>query len=182
MVHDLELVLALVDSPVTSVSAVGAPVVTAYEDFAEARIVFGNGCVAELKASRTSPWAQRQMAIYDSQRHVFVDFGQRSAQMLERSRGLREGTLRVDRLAAAEVEALRPHIFQTLLPTAPLEVPNSNPLQDELRDFFACVRHGGSPRVDGPQAARAVWLAEQVVAQIQASPQRPAIPPHRRAA
>ena len=182
MIHDLELVLAMVDSSVASVSAVGAPVVTPHEDFAEARIVFTNGCVAELKASRTSPVAARQMSIYGPDQHVFVDFGQRRVQILERSSGLQQGTLHVERMAAAEIETLKHTVFQTLLPTSDLTVSDANPLRDELLDFVHCAQRGQRPRVDGGHAARAVWLAERIVGQIQAGARRPVWTPQRRAA
>jgi predicted dehydrogenase len=182
MIHDLELILAMVDASVASVSAVGAPVVTPHEDFAEARIVFTNGCVAELKASRTSPVAQRQMTIYGSDRHVYCDLGQRSVRVLERNSDLQQGTLRVDRLTATEIEALKPAVFQTLLPMREVPLPEANPLRDELRDFVRSVQHGHRPRVDGGHAARAVWLADQIVSQIRSAAARPASLDRRRAA
>jgi predicted dehydrogenase len=182
MIHDLELVLALVDSHISSVSAVGVPVVTSHEDLAEARVLFSNGCVAEFKASRTSPTAQRCMSIYGSDQHLFVDFGQRRAQALRRCHELQQGTLNVEQLATPEVDALRQRVFQTLLPTSELTVDDTNPLRDELRDFVTSVQRRQAPRVDGRQAARAVWLAEQIVAEIQRQMPHPARPAVRRAA
>jgi predicted dehydrogenase len=166
MIHDLELVLALVDSAIAHVSAVGAPVISAHEDFAEARVLFSNGCVAELKASRTSPVAARQMTIYEPDLHAFVDFGARRAQILRRSSALQAGSVQVERLQPAEIESLKPAVFQTLLPTTELAVAETNPLRDELLDFVTSIRLGRPPRVDGQQAARAVWLAEQIIAQV----------------
>jgi predicted dehydrogenase len=182
MIHDLELVLALVDGVVTGISAVGLSVVTPQEDLAEARIQFSNGCIAELKASRTSPLAARQLAIYGDDEHAFVDLGERRVQVVRRSQSLRQGTLRVDRLDPAEMERLKPHIFETLLPMEQLEVVETNPLRDELLDFLTSVERGGSPRVDAVQGARAVWLAEQIVAEIDRQRPEPAHPAARRAA
>jgi predicted dehydrogenase len=182
MIHDLELVLALVDSQVVSVSAVGLPVVTSHEDLAEARVRFSNGCVAEFKASRTSPVGQRQMSIFGCDRHLFVDFSQRRANVLRRCQELQQGTLHIDHLAPAEVDTLRQRVFQTLLPTTELTVADTNPLRDELLDFVASIRQQQAPRVDGTQAARAVWLAEQIVGEIQRQLPHPARPSHRRAA
>lgn len=166
MIHDLELILALVNSPVVSVSAFGTSVVTPYEDLAEARLVFASGCVATLKASRTSPVAQRQMAIYSRDEHCFVDFGQRTVRVVQRSAGLQAGSMQVDRMQANEMESLKQHVFETLLPLSDLPIADANPLQDELRDFLECVQQGGRPRVDGRHAAQAVWVAEQVLGQI----------------
>jgi predicted dehydrogenase len=170
MIHDLELILALVDSPVTSVSAFGAPVVTPHEDLAEARLLFANGCVAQLKSSRTSPTAQRQMSIYSRNEHCFIDFGQRSVRVVGRSAELQAGTLHVETLAASEIESLKSHVFETLLPTTDLEVAEANPLRDELADFLDSVHSGRRPRVSGHDGAQAVWLAEQILAQIHTVP------------
>ncbi len=68
--------------------------------FAEARIVFSNGCVAELKASRINPVAARQMSA-SADRHLFIDFGERRTQILKRSSGLQRGTIHVEQMAAA---------------------------------------------------------------------------------
>jgi predicted dehydrogenase len=182
MIHDLELILALVDSAVTSISAVGLSVVTPHEDLAEARIRFSNGCVAELKASRTSPTATRQLSIFGDDQHVFVDLNQRRVQLLRRSLAVQQGTFRVDRLGPAEVERLKPAVFETLLPLEQLPVAEANPLREELRDFIASIERGRPPRVDGSQGARAVWLAEQIVAEIERQRPQPVHPVSRRAA
>ena len=122
------------------------------------------------------------MTIYGEEQHVFVDFGQRSVQILERSSGLQQGLVHVDRMAADEIESLKPKVFQTLLPTSELPVTAANPLGDELQDFVLSVRQHRRPRVDGVHAARAVWLAEQIVSQIRAGVQRSQRSPSRRAA
>jgi len=171
MIHDLELVLALVDSPVEWVTACGGPVMTSHEDFASAQVVFANGCVARFKASRTSPTAERSMSVYGPEAHCFIDFGKRTAQLLQRHEGVRNGTLQVEHLAAAEIEAYKSRIFETLLPTTALPISDANPLRDELQDFVQSVNHGRAPRVGAPHAALAVWLAEQIVEQVQAGPQ-----------
>ncbi len=182
MIHDLELILAMVPGRVAEISACGAPVVTAHEDFAEARLVFSNGCVAVLKASRTSPVAQRVMTVYDREAHYFIDFGQRHARVLQRNSGLQAGTLHVEQLPADEIESLKDQVFETLLPTTELAIPDANPLRDELQDFVDSIRQGRAPRVDGVQGARAVDLAERILRQIQVGRLRRAGQPLRRAA
>lgn len=82
MIHDLDLVLALVKSPIESVDAVGAPVASRYEDIANARIRFVNGCVATITASRVSLRTERRMRIFAATGYVSVDFVNRKLSLI----------------------------------------------------------------------------------------------------
>ena len=88
MIHDLDLVLALVDSPIESVDAVGAPVASAHEDIANARVRFENGCVATITASRISLKTERKMRLFSQEGYMSVDFAARKLVMIGRERGL----------------------------------------------------------------------------------------------
>ena len=88
MIHDLDLVLALVDSPIASVDAVGAPVASAHEDIANARVRFENGCVATITASRISLKTERKMRLFSQEGYMSVDFSARKLMMIGRERGL----------------------------------------------------------------------------------------------
>ncbi len=88
MIHDLDLVLALVDSPIESVDAVGAPVASAHEDIANARVRFANGCVATITASRISLKTERKMRLFSQEGYMSVDFAARKLMMIGRERGL----------------------------------------------------------------------------------------------
>ena len=77
MIHDLDLVLALVDSEIESVDAVGAPVASPHEDIANARLRFRNGAVATITASRISPRTERRMRIFAQNAYMAVDFAAR---------------------------------------------------------------------------------------------------------
>jgi predicted dehydrogenase len=77
MIHDLDLVLALVDSELESVDAVGAPVASQFEDIANARLRFANGCVATITASRISSKTERRMRIFGKAGYLAVDFANR---------------------------------------------------------------------------------------------------------
>ncbi len=87
MIHDLDLVLSLVDSPIASVDAVGAPVASAHEDIANARVRFENGCVATITASRISLKTERKMRLFSQEGYMSVDFGARKLMMIGRERG-----------------------------------------------------------------------------------------------
>ncbi len=88
MIHDLDLVLALVDSPIESVDAVGAPVASVHEDIANARVRFANGCVATITASRISLKTERKMRLFSQEGYMSVDFAARRLMMIGRERGL----------------------------------------------------------------------------------------------
>jgi predicted dehydrogenase len=88
MIHDLDLVLALVDSPIASVDAVGAPVASALEDIANARVRFENGCVATITASRISLKTERKMRLFSQEGYMSVDFAARKLMMIGRERGV----------------------------------------------------------------------------------------------
>ncbi len=77
MIHDLDLVLSLVDAPIDSVDAVGAAVASAHEDIANARVRFTNGCVATITASRISLKTERRMRIFAQSGYLAVDFAGR---------------------------------------------------------------------------------------------------------
>ncbi len=85
MIHDLDLVLALIDSEIQSVDAVGAPVASAHEDIANARLRFVNGAVATITASRISPRTERRMRIFAQNSYMAADFAARKLTVIARS-------------------------------------------------------------------------------------------------
>lgn len=87
MIHDLDLVLALVDSEIESVDAVGAPVASAHEDIANARLRFRNGAVATITASRISPRTERRMRIFAQNSYMAADFSARKLTVIARTPG-----------------------------------------------------------------------------------------------
>jgi len=88
MIHDLDLVLALVESPIASVDAVGAPIAGPLEDIANARVRFANGCVATITASRISLKTERKMRLFARTGYMSVNFVDRKLMMIGRERGL----------------------------------------------------------------------------------------------
>ncbi len=89
MIHDLDLILALTDSPVESVDAVGAPVASVHDDIANARIRFANGAVATITASRISLKTERKMRIFSQTGYLTVDFSARKLTLVGRGIGMK---------------------------------------------------------------------------------------------
>ena len=88
MIHDLDLVLSLVNSEIESVDALGAAVSSAFEDIANARVRFVNGCVATITASRISLKTERKMRLFSQEGYLSADFVARRLTMIGRERGV----------------------------------------------------------------------------------------------
>ena len=141
MIHDLDILLALVDAEVVDLRAVGIPVITDKIDIAHARVEFSTGTVANLTASRVSTERVRKMRFFQEHEYISLDF-------------TRQDVLRV-RVQPGEPQ---PEIGFEKLPTTPVE-----PLRAELSSFLECVRTRRAPVVDGVAGRRALELADRVM-------------------
>ena len=147
MIHDLDILLSLVNSPVTDLKAVGIPVITDKIDIAQARLEFATGAVANLTASRVSTELVRKMRFFQAHEYISLDF-------------TRQDLLRI-RVKGGQVERGQPEIAFEKVPTTPEE-----PLRAELRAFAGSVRTRKPPAVDGAAGRRALALADSVMAGI----------------
>ncbi len=166
MIHDLDVVLSLVRSPVRHVSALGLAVLGQHEDVARAHLEFENGCVAELKASRVSAAAHREMQVWTEHAYCSIDFAARAASVVRPSETLLRRELDVERLSPECRVELQTTLHAEHLRLEQLEVEQRNAIGDELADFVDSIRRGRAPRVDGSQGRDALALAEQIVAAI----------------
>lgn len=169
MIHDIDLILNWVDSPVLSVDAVGESLMDEHEDFANARITFENGCIANLTASRISREPERSMFVHCRSVQVAIDFADRKVSIVRPVDTIAAGAFRASRLDQAEKAVLSDRLFDDYLVATDLEVMERNPLQDEQRDFIAAIRQGRSPRVTGQAGRDAVDVADQILRCIHAS-------------
>ena len=144
MIHDLDILLALVDAPVTEIKAIGIPVLTDKVDIAHARLDFASGAVANVTASRVSTERVRKLRFFQQHEYISVDFTRQDAL---RVRVLEPGT--------------KPKFDFTTLPSEKEE-----PLRAELRSFLDSVRTRRAPVVDGLAGRRALELADRVMAGI----------------
>lgn len=150
MIHDLDILLSLVNAPVEDLKAVGIPVITDKVDIAHARLEFANGTVANLTASRVSTERVRKMRFFQAHEYVSIDF-------------TRQDVLRV----RVQPGSPMPEIGFEKVSTTPEEA-----LRAELRSFLDCVRTRKAPVVDGAAGRRALELADRVMAGILAHAQR----------
>ena len=141
MIHDLEIILHLVRSPLVSIDAVGTPVLTKREDVGNARLRFANGCVANVTASRVSDKKMRKIQVFHTEGYISLDYQEQSGHIYTK-----QGN-----------EIVREDV----------QVEKDEPLKLELAAFVQSVRLGVQPVVSGEQAANALKVALQITEAIQ---------------
>jgi predicted dehydrogenase len=144
MIHDLDILLALVNEPVTEIKAIGIPVLTDKVDIAHARLDFASGAVANVTASRVSTERVRKLRFFQHGEYISVDFA-------------RQDALRV---------RVREPGPQPKFEFTPLHSERQEPLRAELQAFLDAVRTRRSPVVDGAAGRKALQLADRVMADI----------------
>lgn len=169
MIHDLDLVLSIVDSPLQAVQAFGIGVMSGHEDAVQARLTFQNGCIADLTASRISPVARRAVQVWSRSGCTTIDLHQRTVTRYCPSPALLCGLSPVEkaREPGADIEALKAGVFGELLHVENLPVPQGDALTAELQSFVECVAQGRRPRIDGRQALAAMVAADRVLQEVQ---------------
>ena len=139
MIHDLDIVLHLVDSEIEEIDAFGMPVMSDKIDIANVRIMFANGTVANLTASRISNESLRMIRIFQPDTCISVDYGKRSISVTQ-LKG--DGKDREDRFSS------------------------SDPLADQIRSFVEAIRKGTEPKVSGVDGKNALAVALSIIDQI----------------
>jgi predicted dehydrogenase len=168
MIHDIDLILSLVATPVRSVSALGVSVFGGHEDIANARVEFEDGCVVDLTASRVSYVAARKMRLWGSEGYATLDFATRQGTLVRPSDQLRLGHVDLEGVDLAQPAAVKEHLFGKILRVDRVQTEGREPLALELEDFVRAVREGTRPRVSGDDALRAMQLADQILRSINA--------------
>jgi len=163
MIHDIDLVLALVSAPIVAVEASGAPVLTDSIDIANARLRFANGCVANVTASRISNKQMRKLRIFQRDAYFSIDMlkGQTEVYSLSRETGpLPADTIQITEMPDSNGQSKR-ILYHTL------QTEQGNALYDELGAFVNAIRTGQPPKVSGVDGKRALEVAIQIVSCIQ---------------
>ena len=145
MVHDLDLVLTLVDAPLVSVDAAGAPVISETEDIANARLKFANGCVATITASRISLKTERKMRIFQSDAYFTIDFD------AGRVRAIRKGNSDRELMPGVPDVDIKEEVYE-----------EGDALEREIDAFLTAVIEGTPPLVSGEDGMRALEAALKV--------------------
>ncbi|MBT7924001.1 MAG: Gfo/Idh/MocA family oxidoreductase, partial [Opitutae bacterium] len=122
MIHDVGIAMALVDSPIDRVDAIGVKVLSPTEDIANARITFANGCVANLNASRVSEKKAREIRVFQESGYLSLDFMNQKGHLIEKA--------------------------ETGLERKDVPVEQGEPLAIELAEFVRCVHPADKPKTD----------------------------------
>lgn len=165
MIHDIDLVLSLVRSPVERVEAFGISIMGTHEDCAQARVHFADGCIADFSANRVSPVTRRDMQVWSPDGCLYLDFAARELTVYSPSPALLYGTPPLDRARqpGANLEQLRAEVFGTFIKVHKPAVAPRDQLTEELLAFVDCVQTRKTPLVDGRQALAAMQLADQIL-------------------
>ena len=151
MIHDLDIVLSFVNSPVTEIRAVGLPILSAKVDIANVRLQFASGCVANFTASRVSTERVRKLRFFQPRQYVSLDYGRQDVTVFSVGG---QGT-------SSGVPSVNPQIGVTKPPTVA-----SEPLHAELKAFLAAVSERSKPMVSLEEGRRALEVALDIVAAI----------------
>ena len=142
MIHDLDIILKFVRSPLTSVEAVGVPVLSDKIDISNVRLSFASGCIANVTASRISAKTMQKLRFFGPEGYHAVDTRKREILSLGRAAG--------------------PDGKQQIVQNN-IDVGDHDPLEEEVRSFVACVRTRSTPIVSGEEGRRSLALAEEIL-------------------
>jgi len=143
MIHDIDLILNIVGSPVASIDALGASVFTDEIDIANARIRFENGCVADATASRISMKSERKLRVFQADAYLSIDLQQKVLTMVRKGEGAP-----VNEMPRVEIEERN---FE-----------QGDALNDEIASFLECIATGRRPVVSGEDGLRALETAIRI--------------------
>lgn len=146
MIHDLDIVLSLVQSEIKSLEAFGAKVLTDHEDIAKCRLRFQNGCIVDLSASRISLEQYRKIRIFQPDAYISIDYAKKDLKIYKKK------TAKVK--SFSDIEILRPSL------------KTDDALNLELRHFIECVQEGKSPMVSGEHGRDALVLGLEILDQL----------------
>jgi DUF1009 family protein/predicted dehydrogenase len=148
MIHDLDIVLHIVQAPLEQMRASGVPVLTALPDIANVRLEFANGAIANLTASRISIKSLRKLRVFQEESYLVADYGNRRAYALARE-------AEVDESGFPEISMEE------------LEIEETDALEEEIIAFLEAIRQRATPRVSGTEGRRALAVALDISRQIQ---------------
>jgi predicted dehydrogenase len=176
MIHDLDVVLAFVKSPVVSVDAVGIPVLSKSEDIANARLRFANGCVANLTASRISPERLRKIRVFSGgaqPSYISLDYREQKGFIYRLAGDDAEKSSLLKMLLSANDSAIVSEFAGKKIVREPVPIAKDEPLKLELAHFVECVRERRTPKVSGASAKHALDVAFEITRQIVSAAKNP---------
>jgi len=165
MIHDLDIVLSLVGSPIAEVRAAGFSLISPYEDVADTRIVFDSGCVAKITTSRLALKTERKLRLFSESAYVTLDYQARTGLMLRLDKNARPLEWVREQLAAGADLSNLDYKSVVQVEELKMDLPEGedDPLTGQCKSFLAAARGEHPPEVDAGAGVAAVAAAEQVL-------------------
>ncbi len=170
MIHDLDIVLAFVNSPVVSVDAVGIAVLSKSEDIANARLKFANGCIANLTVSRISAERMRKIRVFSGgtqPSYISLDYREQKGFIYRLAHDNEPESSLLKKLLHADDGAIVSQFAGKKIVREPVPITRDEPLKLELKHFVDCVREQQQPLINGEAAMRALDLAFEITRQVE---------------
>ncbi len=156
MIHDIDIILSVVDSNLIDISASGVSVISDTPDIANARLEFANGCVANLTASRISLKNMRKTRFFQKDAYIAVDFLSKNVEVLK----MKDAPKKIDEytMILKNAEGNKKQIY-----FQPPEIKITNSILEELNSFANSILNNGKPEVSLKDATKALSVAEQII-------------------
>ena len=157
MIHDIDIILSVIDAPIKHISASGVAVVSETPDIANARIEFENGAVANLTASRISLKNMRKLRFFQKEAYISVDFFTKKVEVVK----MKDAPEQPDEFALIlqNAEGVKKQIYFD-----PPQVSNSNAILEELETFADAIQNNTTPVIPLTHATEALRVAHQIIA------------------
>jgi len=160
MIHDIDIILSLVKSPVKKVTAVGIPVLTSDIDIANAKIEFKNGAMANITASRIALKRERKIRFFQKTAYISLDYQDKSALIVRKK---------------PEIDEIMQNIMKTsktpqpsqIYETEELKTQEKEPLEAELEHFINTIIYDKRPVVNAEDGCEALRIAIRIIADIE---------------
>ncbi len=170
MIHDIDIILHLVKSPVVTIDASGVAVVTDEVDIANARVGFANGCVANITASRISQTKMRKMRLFQRNAYIGIDFLQKFSEIYRlvdsTEHQIQPNQIPIEMGQLDQFGKMKKIIYERR------QIEEANALKMELESFLEAVRHHRRPAVSGEEGREALRVAIEITDMIHAQVQR----------
>jgi predicted dehydrogenase len=164
MIHDLDIILSIVNSPVEDIRAVCTPVLSKrHEDIASVRLTFKNGSVANITASRISDKSVRKMRIFCADRYLNLDFAGKQAWIYSKTPKLDQADFHVENVDISGIDDLMQYVFNDLIRVEQVVIGEEEPLKEELKHFIHAIQTGERPKVGGEEGMAAIQLAHDIL-------------------
>jgi predicted dehydrogenase len=169
MIHDIDLVHFFVQSPLKKVDAIGSPLFGTHEDIANARLVFENGCVANISVSRAAMKPTRQMRLFAKDCYIFLDFASSQGKIIQKSKDLLPNSYNLQKSVPPEFSGLsfEEIFYGKILQAQDIVAKPHEPLFAELNSFVESITLDKPLAVSGEDGQKAMETAHLILCDIQ---------------